>query len=183
MDRIDVDATDAERSGAVEQRRLGDALGTTQVAMNHYRVAPDERIAGLHAHADQAEVFVVLAGTVAFETLDGRVRATDGEAVRFPPGEFQSCHTAAGAEAVVLALGAPHDSGDLRVPVPCPDCDADQHRLQLEDGEEQLVCSGCGAETPPNCPACGGGNLRVVLDATDAPVKRCRDCGATRAAR
>jgi uncharacterized cupin superfamily protein len=179
MDRIDVDATDAETLGGVARRRLGDALATDHVAVNHYCVAPDDRLAGLHAHADQEEVFVVLDGAVTFETLDGRVSIGAGEAVRFPPGEFQSCHNAADEPAIVLALGAPRDGDDVRVPVRCPDCGAGEHRLTFPDGEERLVCPACGAETVPSCPSCGGGTLRVVLDATDGPVERCRDCGAT----
>jgi mannose-6-phosphate isomerase-like protein (cupin superfamily)/ribosomal protein L40E len=183
MDRIEVDAADAETLGGLERRRLGDALAADHVAINHYRVAPDERLAGLHAHAHQAEVFVVLDGAATFETLTGRVEVADGEGVRFPPGEFQSCHNTSEEEAVVLALGAPPDSEDVRVPVACPDCGADEHRLTFTDGEEGLVCPECGAETAPACPDCGSGDLRVVLDDEDQPVERCRDCGATRPAR
>jgi uncharacterized cupin superfamily protein/ribosomal protein L40E len=183
MERIDVEATDGETRGGVERRRLGDALAADHVAINHYRVASGERIAGLHAHADQAEVFLVLDGAVTFETLTGEVAVADGEVVRFPPGEFQSCHNTNAGAAVVLALGAPPDSEDVRVPVACPDCGADEHRLTFTDGEEGLVCPGCGAETAPACPDCGSGDLRVVLDDEDQPVEQCRDCGATRPAR
>ena len=183
MERIGLESTDGETRGGVEGRRLGDALAADHVAINHYRVAPGERIAGLHAHADQEEVFVVLDGAVTVETLDGRVHVADEEAVRVPPGEFQSCHNAADDEAVVLALGAPPDSEDVRVPVGCSACDADEQRLAFPDGEELLVCPDCGAETEPNCEACGGAEMRVVLNGSGSPVERCRDCGATRPAR
>ena len=183
MERIDLESTDGETRGGVERRRLGDALAADNVAINHYRVPSGERIAGLHAHADQEEVFVVQEGAVTFETLDGRVHIADEEAVRVPPGEFQSCHNAADNEAVVLALGAPPDSEDVRVPVGCPACDADEHRLTFPDGEEVLECPDCGAETEPTCEACGGAEIRVVLDGSGSPVERCRDCGATRPAR
>lgn len=183
MERIDLRSTDGETRGGVERRRLGDALAADHVAINHYRVAPGERIAGLHAHADQEEVFVVREGAVTFETLDGRVHVADEEAVRVPPGEFQSCHNAGGDEAVVLALGAPPDSEEVRVPVGCPACDAAEHRLLVREGEELLVCPDCGAETEPNCEACGGAEIRVVLDGSSSPVDRCLDCGATRPAR
>ena len=183
MERIDLGSTDGETRGGVERRRLGHALATDHVAINQYRAPSGERIAGLHAHADQEEVFVVREGAVTFETLDGRVHVADEEAVRVPPGEFQSCHNAGGDEAVVLALGAPPDSEEVRVPVGCPACDAAEHRLLVREGEELLVCPDCGAETEPDCEACGGGEMRVVLDGSGSPVERCRDCGATRPAR
>jgi uncharacterized cupin superfamily protein len=183
VERIGRGSTDGETRGGVERRRLGHALATDHVAINQYRVPSGERIAGLHAHADQEEVFVVQEGAVTFETLDGRVHIADEEAVRVPPGEFQSCHNAADDEAVVLALGAPPDSEDVRVPVGCPACDADEHRLAFPDGEEVLECPDCGAATEPNCEACGGAEIRVVLDGSGSPVERCRNCGATRPAR
>ena len=180
METVSVEACDPAVVESVSRRGLGDALGTEAVAVNHYTVPPGERLAGLHAHADQAETFVVLSGEVSFETLDGRIRVGEGEAVRFRPGEFQSCRNSTEDEATVLALGAPPGSDDLRVPVGCGECDSDEHRLTFPDGEEVLVCSDCGAETEPECSACGGDALRVVLgEDNDRPVERCRDCGAT----
>lgn len=188
MERVDVESVDATGVGGVTRRRLGDAIGTSDVAVNHYSVDPDERIAGLHAHYDQEEVFVVLGGEVVFETLDGGVTVSAGEAVRFPPGEYQSCTNpgdgdAGAGVAVVLALGAPADSQDVRVPVRCSACGNGEHRLTFPDGEERLRCRECGAETVPQCPECDGDRLRVVLDDDARPVDRCRDCGATTPAR
>ena len=183
MKRASVEAVDPAVVEGVSRRGLGDALGTEAVAVNHYTVPPGGRLAGLHAHADQAEIFVVLSGAVGFETLDGRIRVGEGEAVRFPSGEFQSCRNSTEDEATVLALGAPPESDDLRVPVGCGECDSDEHRLTFPDGEEVLVCPNCGAETRPECPACGGAELRVVLGENDDPVERCLDCGATTPAR
>ena len=183
MEQIHLGSTDGETRGGVEGRRLGDALAADHVAINHYRVAPGERIAGLHAHADQEEVFVVQEGAVTFEMLDGRVHVADEEAVRVPPGEFQSCHNTADDEAVVLALGAPRDTDDVRIPVGCSECGAAEHRLMVLEGEELLMCPDCGAETEPNCEACGGTEMRVVPDGNGSPVERCRGCGATRPAR
>ena len=107
----------------------------------------------------------------------------EGEAVRFPPGEFQSCHNPTEGEATVLALGAPPEGDDLRVPVGCSVCDGDEHRLAFSDGEERLVCPDCGAGIEPECPACGGDALRVVLGEDDRPVERCLECGAATPAR
>lgn len=183
MERVDVEAADAATAGGVERRTLGEALDTAEVAINHYRLAAGERLAGLHAHADQEEAFLVLSGAVVFETLDGRVPVAEGEAVRFPPGEFQSCTNPGDREAAVLALGAPKDSDDLRVPVGCSACGGGEHRLGFDEGKERLTCPSCGAETGPDCPDCGGDDLRVVLGSESRPVERCRDCGSTTPAR
>lgn len=70
-------------------RGFGAELATSRVAVNHYRVPPESGLSsGLHAHTDQEEVFVVLAGEATFETLDGPVTVTAREAVRFAPREF-----------------------------------------------------------------------------------------------
>jgi mannose-6-phosphate isomerase-like protein (cupin superfamily) len=111
--RVTVESVDSATFGdGVERRCLGRELASTDVAINHYGVPSGERLAGLHAHDDQEELFVVLEGRVVFETLGRRVEAAAGEAARFPPGEFQSCTNpdGAGGEAVVLALGAPRDA-------------------------------------------------------------------------
>ena len=181
---VEVESVDPSETGnGLERRRLAAELDVANLATNHYTVPAGERLAGLHAHADQEEVFVVLAGEVGFETLGGRSRVAEGEAVRFPPGEFQSCRNPTDREAVVLALGAPSESDDLRVPVECGECNSDEHHLMFPDGEEMLVCSDCGTETEPECPACGGDALRVVLGEDNQPVEWCRDCGATTPAR
>ena len=181
---VEVESVDPSEIGnSLERRRLAAELDVANLAMNHYTVPAGERLAGLHAHADQEEVFVVLTGEVGFETLDGRSRVAEGEAVQFPPGEFQSCRNPTDREAVVLALGAPPESDDLRVPVGCGECNSDEHRLTFPDDEEVLVCPDCGAETEPKCPACGGDTLRVVLGEDDDPVERCLECGAATPAR
>jgi len=188
MERVAVSAVEAVAREGVRRRRLGDALGTSDVAVNHYHVEPGARIAGLHAHADQAEVFVVLEGEAVFETLDGRVLVGAGETIRFPAGEFQSCTNPAGATedgtpVVVLAVGAPADSDDVRVAVRCSACGHDEQRLQFDAGSELLVCLDCGAESAPSCGECGGERVRVVLDDEDRPAEECLECGAHTPAR
>lgn len=56
---------------------------------------------------DQEELFIVLAGTAAFETMDGTITVDTGEAIRFAPGEFHSGANAANEELVALAVGVP----------------------------------------------------------------------------
>lgn len=179
MEQVSIDAVDPLGGGHdVERRDLSDPLDTADVAINHYRLPPGERLAGLHAHADQEELFVVLGGAVTFETLDGEVGVGAGEAIRFAPGEYQSCKNDAADPAVVLALGAPRHSRALRVPVPCPACGHGEMGLEFEDGEERLVCPDCGEAVEPECPECGGEELRSVLaDDGETPVSVCQDCG------
>ncbi len=198
MDRVAIDEG-AASGESVARRALTEPLGTTALAVNHYRVPPREGLpAGLHAHADQEEVFVVLSGAARFETLravDGEwvaetVRVDAGEVIRFGPGEFQSGHTAGDDDLAVLAVGAPRDGDDVRLPVACPDCARGALRLDT-DGGLSFSCPDCGADAvPAPCPDCGGEDLRVTLgDAgrpTDPPASEtvvvCDDCATTFAA-
>lgn len=180
MDRVsiaEVDRTPADR--AVGRRCLTDHLNTRDVAINHYRVDPGDGLpGGLHAHADQEEVFVVLDGEAIFETLDGEIAAAAGEAIRFAPGEFHSGRNAGDDDLVVLALGAPRDTDDVRIPFACPDCGHDDLRFDVADGT--FVCPDCGVEHAPSaCPDCGAEDLEATLGEAGAPVVVCGECAAT----
>ncbi|MFC5970101.1 cupin [Halomarina salina] len=206
MERVTVDdvASDAAEAG-VDRHRLAERLGATGLALTRYRVAPGESLpAGLHAHADQEEVFYVLDGTVAFETLpavsdendasdgngasDGNDASDDdaeedghvveaGGAIRFAPGEFQSGRNAGTSPLDVLAVGAPRDSIDLRFPTTCPDCGRGEMRLVTDDGGPQFVCPACETtRTPTACPDCGGDDLRFRRGEEVRTVVRCSDC-------
>jgi uncharacterized cupin superfamily protein len=206
----------------IDRRALSDRLGTTSVAIVRYRLAPGEALpGGLHAHRDQEEVFVVISGTATFETLaepgdrsagggwTGReVDVGAGEAIRFAPGEFQSGRNAADEDdtddgpdddLVVLAIGAPRETDDVRVPLDCPACGHGELRVETggdggdgdSDGESDenenededglaLDCPACGAgHVPAACPDYGHADLRATLDldADGAVVVACRDCG------
>lgn len=162
----------------VEQRRLSDALGTTDVAINRYVVDPGQRVSGLHAHVDQEEVFVVLRGEATFETLDGEVTVEADETIRFPPKEFQSAKNDSNEDLVLLALGAPQGTEDIRVPVSCPACGHEDTRPELSGESVVLACPDCGTEADVECPGCGGENLEAVLSADGSqPVNLCLDCG------
>lgn len=202
MKYVAVDDSDPEIPGVgVEQYGLSDPLETTDVAINRYRIPSGEGFpAGLHAHADQEEMFVVLEGEATFEVLEPRSEAGrtsdetigsevvvgEGETVRFAPGEFQSGRNDSEEDLVALALGAPRDSEDVRLPVDCPECGHGDLRLDT-DGEVVLVCPACGAvRVPAPCPDCGHEDLRMTLgdrvgegNATDGTVVVCSGCGAT----
>jgi uncharacterized cupin superfamily protein len=187
MQRVATDAIEHATDGRGRERRdLGTGLGTTDVAVNHYRVDPGERVSGLHAHGDQEEVFLVLEGTLTFEASlpddggeEGReVAVGAGEAVRFGPGEYQSSKNDGDEVATCYALGAPPDTDDVRVPLACPDCGHDHVRPTLSDVREPvLACPDCGTETPAECPDCGSDAVQAVLGDGGEPVSRCRDCG------
>lgn len=125
------------------------------VALNYFELAPGETPArGPHAHFDQSEVFVVLAGTTTVEVGDPRagepepVVVNAGEAVQFEPGEYQQVWNRGDVPATVLALGVPRDSEDVDLLRSCPSCDALTSQQFEQDGEDLLtVCVDCGTET------------------------------------
>lgn len=180
MERFAINDVEPDALGASSyRRRLSEALGTAAVAINAYNVAPGDGLpGGLHAHMDQEEVFVVLAGEATFETLEGTVEVGRAEVIRFAPGEFQSCRNAGDEELVVLAIGAPRDSEDVRIPVACPTCGQDNVRLAFAGDGSAFVCPECDAEhVPRDCPACGHEDLRVTLgDGPGETVVVCPAC-------
>ncbi|ELZ34414.1 cupin [Halogeometricum pallidum JCM 14848] len=170
MERVDIDPVEpSPYETGVERRSLSDPLETDGVALNRYRLATGERLSGLHAHPEQEEVFVVLAGEATFETLGWRVGergASDGGgpdaasevvvesggAIRFAPGEFQAGRNAGDSALVLLAIGAPRDGSDVRVPATCPECGRGDTRPVSSDGEDALRCPDCGevvTDPPP----------------------------------
>lgn len=164
--------------GKTERRGLSDPLGTTGMALNHYRIPPGGELpSGLHAHMDQEELFFVLEGTAAFETFEGTVTVEAGQAIRFSPGEFQSGKNGSAETLVVLAVGAPRESEDVRIPVSCPACEHPDLRIAT-DGGLQFVCPDCSLTQRPKeaCPACDDGNLRVTLDGDGQTVVGCSVC-------
>ncbi|ELZ13791.1 cupin [Halovivax asiaticus JCM 14624] len=181
MERTGFDESIAS-DGELTVDRLSDLLGTSDLAINRYRVPSGGRLpAGLHAHVDQEEAFVVRSGEATFETLAGEVSVSAGEAIRFAPGEFQAGRNAGDEPLVVLAMGAPRESEDVRIPIVCAACGHDDLRLDLGDGSLTFACPGCGIEREPApCPSCSGDDLRVVLEeATAEPVAACQECGST----
>jgi mannose-6-phosphate isomerase-like protein (cupin superfamily) len=169
-----VDIEDVERTslgdGNLDRRVLSEPLDTSDLAVNYYALDPGDAFSGgLHAHLDQEEVFYVLEGTATFEhkpepTAESEtVEVGPGEAVRFPPGEFQQgrneiseprsdgsederSESSGGDERLVaLALGGPRESTEIHVPQPCYDCDSDVLAVNVgDDGSLGLECPDCG---------------------------------------
>lgn len=162
-------------SGA--RRSLSDLLGTTALSINFYRLAPGERLAGLHAHERQEEVFVVLEERLAFETPDDEVVVAAGDVTRFAPREHKSGVNRTDGSVAVLALVAPPDGGAVFVWLSCPDCTHDELRLAGDHVNERPVCPECETVSVPACPDCGGSDLLAVRDRhRGMPVSACREC-------
>lgn len=188
MQRVTIDAVEGREHGADSlARRLTENLGAEHVAVNHYRLSPGDGFpGGLHAHTDQEELFVVLDGEATFETCASpltesgqrrEVVVETGEVVRFEAGEFQSGRNAGDDELVALALGAPRDSEDVRVPFACPDCGDATLALDFA-GAFVFACPACGSErSPAPCPNCEHDDLRATLDGDGNVVAACEACG------
>lgn len=198
MELASFDDVDSPLEG-VEVNRLSNHLETEDVSINRYRLGPGESLpAGLHTHADQVEVFVVIEGRAEFEVLlppadsteaadtDGLddyagtvVEVAESDAIRFAPGDFQSGRNAIDDETVILALGAPRGTNDIRLPTACASCGAVPVRLALGGDEPTFQCLDCDAEhSPASCPECGEPDLRVTLGDESVTIVECPNCGA-----
>jgi uncharacterized cupin superfamily protein len=151
MERTRIDDIDSWMSPADSKRSLSKALGADHLALNHYELAPGDAFGfGYHRHADQEELFYIMAGEATFETEDGDVVVGAGEAIRFAPGEWQLGRNDGEERVVALAIGAPADSGETEILRDCPDCGQRQPiRIEATDDRDALVgiCEVCGAET------------------------------------
>lgn len=197
MELVSIEEREASTAADIDRCGLSDPLDTTDVAINQYRLAPGDGFpGGLHAHMDQEEVFVVIEGKATFETYapsvkpeeTGEITVGSGEAIRFAPGEYHSGRNEADDDLVALAIGAPRNSEDVRIPVVCPDCDHENMRLETGTGEDRLTfaCPDCkGERVPKPCPECGHDDLRVTLgEGTQIktktqikPIVVCLGCG------
>ena len=148
MERVRLDDVDDFLGPAAVKRSLSRALGTTDVAVNYYELAPGDSFAfGYHRHDDQEEVFVVEAGTVTFETDGAPVEVAAGEAVRFAPGEYQRGVNEGDERVVALAIGAPRDGSTADIRRHCPTCgERTSQAIEPTDDREALVtrCDVCG---------------------------------------
>ncbi|MFB6223817.1 MAG: cupin domain-containing protein [Haloarcula sp.] len=141
---IETDARDPYDEDS-DRRDLSDPLGTSEMAINHYRVAPGDGLpGGLHSHMDQEEVYLVLAGEMSIETMAGSETVTAGEAVSFDRGEFHTGRNDSDTNLVVLALGAPRETDDIRLPAACPACGNENLQMTLGEAVQPVaVCQDC----------------------------------------
>jgi len=151
MEHVDVDDIDSWMGPASVRRSLTRALGTENLAVNYFELAPDETFGyGYHCHPDQEEVFFLLDGTATFETEDGDVSVAAGEAIRFEPGEWQLGRNAGEERVRALAMGAPLEH-ETELRRECESCGGRQPtRVERADDDDDAVvtiCENCGTET------------------------------------
>lgn len=148
MEKVDIDDVEPAFMGDsdVERRALTDPLSASDLAMNYYRLEPGQSFSGgMHTHEDQEEVFYVFEGTATFETPDAEVDVGPDEAIRFAPGDYQTGRNDGDEDVVALALGAPRESTDVRVPTSCRECgDSDTMRFGFGADGQFLECPECG---------------------------------------
>lgn len=151
MEKVTIDAVDGRMSSADLTRPVSDALGTEDVAINYYELAPGDTFSpGLHTHFDQEEVFYVQSGTATFETKDGDVVVDAGEIVRFAPGDYQQGRNEGDQRVVALALGAPGESEEGELLRDCPECgERTQHWMRMSDEKDEIevYCLTCDTVT------------------------------------
>ncbi|MXR51764.1 cupin domain-containing protein [Halovenus sp. WSH3] len=151
MEKVRIDEIDRRIDVSTDQRPLTKALGASDLALNYYELAPGDSPAyGYHKHERQEEVFYLQQGEMTFETEAGEVVLEGGEAIRFGPGEYQRGVNTGSERAVLLAVGAPQDGGDVEILRECPECgDRTPTTVELAADREGKItrCLACGTET------------------------------------
>ena len=151
MKKIEISDVDSYISPGDVFRPLSTVLGTTDVAINYYELAQGDSFGYCyHCHHEQEEVFYVQAGTVTFDTPDGEVEVTEGEIVRFAPGDFQQGVNRGDERVVAIAVGAPKEQGETELLRDCPECEEQTpHTVDVrEDGKVVTPrCLNCDTET------------------------------------
>jgi uncharacterized cupin superfamily protein len=100
-----------------ERQRLGAAAGTRDVGLSRYRIAPGCRAMPLHVHADEEEIFFVLAGSGFSWQDDALHEVGAGDAIVHRAAEEAHTLVASDGEALdVLAFGSGSPTGLTQLP-------------------------------------------------------------------
>lgn len=144
MEHVSFDELENRPRNASVTRRATEALSLEHMALNYYELAPGDTFsAGMHAHMEQEEVFLILEGTATFQTDSEKVSVGPMEGVRFEPGEYQQGRNEGGERVRALAMGAPREQLPIHSPVTCRECGAEYHQVEpLSDGF-RLECPEC----------------------------------------
>jgi len=99
----------------LQSRFARKALGLENSGISHFTIAPGFRVPFGHHHADQEEVYVVVAGSARMKLDDDVVELGAWDAVRVPPDVTRGMEGGAdGAE--ILAFGAPsNENADVQM--------------------------------------------------------------------
>ncbi len=98
-----------------ELRRISEAAGLSQLAVNRFSADPGEQLPlAYHYHDEQEELFYVVEGTLAVETPDETYEVTEKSFFAVEPKSPQRAYNPADADerVTVVAVGAPAVSGD-----------------------------------------------------------------------
>ena len=118
---IDPETVEPEADRESELRRLTDAVGLSNMAMNRFVATPGDQIPLMyHAHDDQEEVFYVVSGTLQVETPEQVYEVPAGSLFVAEPGSPHRAYNAEDADdpVTVLAIGAPQSQTATREYVP-----------------------------------------------------------------
>jgi mannose-6-phosphate isomerase-like protein (cupin superfamily) len=98
----------------IEARFARRALGGESLGLSHFTLAPNFRIPFGHRHAQQEEVYVLVAGSASLKLDDEIVELEPWDAVRIGTGTMRNVQAGPdGAE--YLAFGAGDDPGDAEL--------------------------------------------------------------------
>ncbi|WP_440766608.1 cupin domain-containing protein [Natronorubrum sp. DTA7] len=112
---VDPDELEPTEDRDCDLRRVSEAAGLENVAINRFRAEPGEQLPlAYHYHEQQEEAFIVRSGTLHVETPDGEFEVPAGSVFAVQPEAPQRAYNPADAEAAieVFAIGAPPVSGD-----------------------------------------------------------------------
>lgn len=145
MEKIAFDDLENHPRVADVTKHATEPLGLSDMALNYYELEPGDSFSGgLHTHTNQEEVFLVVEGTATFETKEGSVEVGEDEVVRFAPGEYQEGKNESDGRVRAVAMGAPQEDGETRTALPCQECGADYHVVDMDGGGPTLTCPDCG---------------------------------------
>jgi mannose-6-phosphate isomerase-like protein (cupin superfamily) len=90
-------------------------LGLERSGMSHFTIAPDFRVPFGHHHADQEEIYVVVAGSARMKLDDEEIELGTWDAIRIAPTVTRGMQGGPeGAE--ILAFGAPsNENADVEL--------------------------------------------------------------------
>jgi mannose-6-phosphate isomerase-like protein (cupin superfamily) len=125
---VDPDELDTVPDRPCELRRVSDAAGLSNVAVNRFSAAPGEQLPlAYHYHDEQEELFFVVSGTLAVETPEETYEIPAGSFFAVDPGSPQRAYNPDDAtdRVTVVAVGAPAVSGDAHAYDPDGDGESD----------------------------------------------------------
>ncbi|MFB6084355.1 MAG: cupin domain-containing protein [Halorientalis sp.] len=145
MNHVSLDELENHPRVADVQKHATEPLNLGDMALNYYELEPGDSFSGgMHTHTNQEEVFLVLEGTATFETKDGAVEVGEEEIVRFAPGEYQEGKNESDDRVRAVAMGAPQEDGETRSALPCQECGAEYHVVEVQPDGVELTCPDCG---------------------------------------